>query len=168
MEPDNILEFYPADVQLSLDKNWYGIFFVDGLGIVLWAFFNYGIRDQGFGGWVFLTALLLLVNLNIILFSKQPVKLTLNTTDGTLLYNYIDFFLREKSTTVYLKSAYFEYEPYTTKIGSYMRLLVYNNYFKNKVAIKATKKNGFTREQLDDIAQKIQETQAKLKGVIAS
>lgn len=168
MEQDNILEFYPTDVELSADKNWYGIFLLDGLGIVLWFLFNHGIRDLGFGGWLFLMVLLLLVNINIILFSKQPIKLTLNSTDGTLLYDYADFFLREKSFTVYLKSAYVEYKPFTTKTGSYMQLLMYNNYFKNRVAIKATKKGGFTREQLDDIAEKIQAVQDKLKGVVVN
>ena len=109
--------------------------------------------------------MLLLTDINIILFSKQPLKLTLNTPTGTLQYDYVDFFLREKSTTVYLRSAYFEYKPYLTKGSAPMRLLIYNNYFKNQVAIKVAKKGGFTREQLDAVAENIRAIQAKLGGV---
>ena len=165
MESANILEFYPTEIELSTTKNWKAIIFLNVLIVVLWTVFNHGIKDQGLGGWVFLAVMLLLLDINIILFSKQAIKLTLSTTTGTLQYEYADFFLREKSTTVHLKSAYFEYKPYVTKGGAPMRLLIYNNYFKNRVAIKAAKKNGFTREQLDTIAEKIQEIQALLKAI---
>jgi|GEM_PF-6654567 len=163
MQTDAVIEYLPTDNELSASKNWKAIIVLNVVAIALWAFFNHGIKDQGVNGWIFLAGMLLLCNVGIILFSKQAIKLTLNKTTGALQYDYVDFFLREKSTTVYLKTACFEYKAYVTKGSAPMRILTYNNYFKNQIELKAMQKNGFTREQLDEIADNVREIMEKLK-----
>ncbi|MDB5117072.1 MAG: hypothetical protein JWQ79_2564, partial [Mucilaginibacter sp.] len=48
--------------------------------------------------------------------------------------------------------------------SSAMRLLIYNNYFKNKIAIRANERTGFSKSQLDDIAETIENLRNELNA----
>lgn len=165
MRTDNILEFLPVGDIPTKEKGWNGLITLNLIAIPIWALL---IRARPVGNpdasWFFLAFMLIVVDINIMLFAKTTVKLTLDKSKGILSYDYLDFWGREKNLVIYLKTAYYKYKYNLSRGPSNMRLLIYNNYFKNQLVIKAAKNNGLTREQLDAIVENIKEIQAKLKG----
>lgn len=164
METDNILEFLPIGDIPSKEKGWNGLIALNLIAIPIWGLLIQNHYDESGGKWFFLAFMLIAVDINIMLFAKTTIKLTLNKSKGVLSYDYLDFWGNEKNLVIYLKTAYYKYKYDISRGPSNMRLLIYNNYFKNQIAIKAAKNNGLTREQLDTIVENIKEIQANLKG----
>ena len=157
---NNSTEFIPEGEIPTPKKKWQSLIFINLLFLIpaLISFHN----DSKV---LTITGLLILVNILFIFYSDYPLKITLNKDAGTLQYDYATFLGNEKSTTIYLKTAYFKYKMDYSKTGLAMRLLIYNNYFTSKVAIRAAEKTGFTKPQLDDIAEAIENIRAELNAV---
>jgi hypothetical protein len=80
---------------------------------------------------------------------KKPLKITLSKMMGTIQYDYVTLFGKQKQITVDVKTAYYTYKLNISKSTSNMRLLIYNNYFVNRIDLKAAGGYNFTKEQLD-------------------
>lgn len=162
METNNIREYLPVG-EPSTDKNWTTLILLNLFGIACWWVFNYGSRNLGTGGWLFFAAMLFLFDISRIRREMDPIKITINTETGDFRYDYATFLGKEKTTTITIKTAYIDYD--STSTGSRLkRLLIYNNYFRNKVKITQNNSSGFTREQLEEVFQKLKETQSNLKS----
>ena len=164
MGTDNILEFLPEGEIPGKERGWNILIAINLIAIPLWGLLTQNHRDDSGSRWFFLAFFLLIADIQTVLYTKHSVKITLDALKDVLTFDYLDFWGREKSTEVYLKTAYFEYEADVSRKLNPMRLLTYNSYFKNKVVIRANKKVGFNREQLDTIAENIKEIRANLKG----
>lgn len=165
METNNIREYLPVGDVPEKEKGWNALIALNLMAIPIWALLVHtGHVSNPDGSWFFLAFMLIAVDINIILFAKTTVKLTLDKSKGILSYDYLDFWGREKNLVIYLKTAYYKYKYDFSRGPSNMRLLIYNNYFKNQLVIKANEKVGFPREQLDTIVENIKEIQASLKS----
>lgn len=157
----NTIEFIPEGGLPPQSRKCSGLLLLNTIAIVGWYLLvnNKYPYDKG-SAWLFLLLMLIPVNIGIMFFSKDALKVTLFKDTGIFQYDYIDFWGNEKSTDIYLKSAYYKYKFDFSKSGpGRMRLLIYNNYFKNQVVIKASDKIGFNREQLDAIVENIKSIQ---------
>jgi hypothetical protein len=160
----NTIEFIPAGGLPPQSRKWSGLILLNMLAIVGWyLMIHYKYPYDNGSAWLFLLLMLIPVDIGIMFFSKDPVKVTLYKDTGIFQYDYIDFWGNEKSADLYLKTAYFDYKLSSAKLGASMRLLIYNNYFKNQLTIRASDKIGFTREQLDAIVENIKSVQDTLK-----
>lgn len=152
----NTIEYTPAGEPLSQLDNLKFILIFDAI-LTLGHFIP---GRHGPMSWMTTIFIILGFNLLFIFTITNEVRITLTKATGTLQYDYLNFFGREKAKIVNLATAYYEYKPYTTKSSRGMRLLIYNNYFKNKIDIKVNDKRGFTEEQLDALVEEIK----KIRG----
>ncbi|MCC8424149.1 hypothetical protein [Mucilaginibacter sp. UR6-11] len=165
METSNAIEFIPEGDMPSENKKWTGLLVINAFILVIWYLIMHNKYPyETVRPWLFILVILIPVDISILFFSKDPVKVTLIKDTGIFQYDYIDFFGSEKNRTIYLKTAYYKYKADVTHTGAAMRLLIYNNYFKNQVVIKADEKMGFNRAQLDAIAEEIKVIQERLNA----
>jgi hypothetical protein len=163
MESSNIIEFIPEGGLPSENKKWNGLLIINAFTLVVWYLIMHNKYPyETVLPWLFILLILIPVDISILFFSKDPVKVTLFKDTGVFQYDYIDFFGKEKSRTIFLKTAYYKYARSSNNIGGSMRLLIYNNYFKNQVTIRAADKIGFNRVQLDVIVETIKSIQNNL------
>lgn len=160
MATDNIIEYLPAG-EPSTDRNWNSIIMLNVILVVCWWGLTHAKGDHGAGGWFFLAGILILLDISIIRKEMDPIKLTINTQTGDFIYDYANFFGKEKTANITIKTAYIDYDFTSGNTGALKRLLIYNNYFKNRVTIRQNSVSGFTREQLDDIFEKLMAVQSK-------
>ncbi|MES2427286.1 MAG: hypothetical protein V4560_09955 [Bacteroidota bacterium] len=156
----NTIEFIPEGGLPSQSRKWSGLLLLNTIAIAGWYLLIHNKYPYGNGSaWLFLLLMLTPVDIGIMFFSKDAVKVTMFKDSGIFQYDYIDFWGNEKSADIYLKTAYFDYKLSSAKLGASMRLLIYNNYFKNQVTIRASDKIGFNRAQLDTIVENIKSIQ---------
>ncbi|WP_214071354.1 hypothetical protein [Mucilaginibacter sp. dw_454] len=107
-------------------------------------------------------AYLLLSNAVIVLSIKNAVRVMLTKDDGIFTYEYLNFFGQLKTMTVQIKTAEYAYEKFAKRnFTSTMRLMIYNDYFNNRVTLIADEKTGFNREQLDVLDEEIKKMREK-------
>jgi hypothetical protein len=163
MDTTNTVEFIPEGDMPSENKKWNSLLIINAFILVVWYLIMHNKYPyETVSPWLFILAILIPLDISILFFSKDPVKVMLFKDTGVFQCDYIDFWGNEKSTTIYLKTAYYKYARSSNNIGGAMRLLIYNNYFKNQVAIRASDKIGFNRAQLDAIVEDIKLIQEKL------
>ncbi len=156
METENIIEFIPIGEISSPYIGWIGLLV---LNLVFIAIDYYRYHNLN---WL-ICLIIGCVDVLLITNIKQALKVTLFKDTGIFQYDYIDFWGNEKSTIIYLETAYFKYKADISKTApAVMRLLIYNNYFNNQVAIKANEKSGFNRNALDRIVENIESIQNQL------
>lgn len=159
---DNTIEFIPEGESPTQNKKWGGLILINGFMLIAWYFIMHNKYPyDSVRGWLFLSLILIPLDSSVLFFSKDPIKVTLFKDTCIFQYDYTDFWGDEKSRTIYLKTAYYKYELSSNSIGGAMRLLIYNNYFKNQVVIRVSDKIGFNRAQMDAIVANIKEIQAQ-------
>jgi hypothetical protein len=156
----NIIEFIPEGEIPTTTKRLQGLAIINVIFILPCIFYLHDNSRSAFIG----VSLVILVNIIFLFYTDDAIRITVYKDSGKLQYDYLTFFGKEKSTTVYLKTAYFKYKMDVSKTSSAMRLLIYNNYFKNKIAIRANERTGFSKSQLDDIAEAIENLRNKLNA----
>jgi hypothetical protein len=155
---NNIIEFIPEGEIPTTQKRLQGLIVINLIFILPAAiFYHDSLRTVGIAA-----GLLIFVNIAVLFFTDDALKITINKDSGQLQYDYLTFFGNEKSTVIDLKTAYFKYKMDISRTSSAMRLLIYNNYFKNKIAIRANERTGFSKPQLDDIAEAIKNVRVEL------
>ncbi|WP_214071355.1 hypothetical protein [Mucilaginibacter sp. dw_454] len=157
MATDNIIEITPNGEPMSVNDNLKLMLFVWAMSA---AIHYVPLRHSGHATWMATAIITLGFTVLLVFIADSAVKITLIKATGTLQYDYVNFFGQEKSKIIDVPTAYYEYKTYTSKSSRTMRLLMYNNYFKNKIDIKATDKRGFTEGQLDALVSEIK----KIRG----
>ncbi|TSJ42888.1 hypothetical protein FO440_01490 [Mucilaginibacter corticis] len=165
MGTSDTVEFIPEGDKPSPNKKLSGFLLINAFTIIIWYLLMHNKHSYDNGmSWLFICLILIPVDSSILFFSQDPVMVTLFKAEGTLQYDYTDFWGNEKSRTIDLKTAYYKYALSSNNVGGAMRLLIYNNYFKNQVVIRASDKMGFNRLQLDEIVAGIKEIQDNLQS----
>lgn len=84
-------------------------------------------------------------------------RISIDLETAVLEAEYFNALGQQKKLTTRIRGAYYEYKLYVLRSGSYWRIMIYNNYFKNRLELRESKLNGFSKAQLDEIAAVIAE-----------
>lgn len=96
----------------------------------------------------FITLLFVIVDL---LTRRFVRKIIIDSEAGELEADYVNSIGQQKKMSISIHDAHYEYKLQGTKSGSSWQLHMYNSYFKNRLALRESKKNGFTKAQLDEL-----------------
>lgn len=96
--------------------------------------------------------MILIIWARAVLCYRLPVDISISKFDHTVKYRTIGCFGKVRTVTVFLENAHilYRHKPILKRQKGW-HLVLFNRYFINKISIIEEEKEGFSKEQLDDI-----------------
>lgn len=124
-------------------------------GLLFWVIFKLNTGDPfAFYIVAFTFSLFFILSL---LNQKVVSKISIEPATAVLEAEYFNAMGQQKKLIIRIQGAYYEYKLNVLRGGSHWRIMIYNNYFKNRLELRESKLNGFSKAQLDEIATVINE-----------